>query len=651
MGLGPEQTSAWSCSEFNVRKCRDEVSADIVEIRVHGIGNKELLDALGRPRFERLNPACEVTTAPPLPPHRVRIINWARSNKQFTKGFFWYVALPFTFANVIGYMRPARGSAWFFATISYLYGWLLTATQVAWAALLVETALSFVPIDAADKGGGGAVPLVVALALTLVMLYRASEIRHANDVRDPGPKATVLTANVLAALAAGVYLSSGALPRWLATLGLDPAFPLNPMLVVIIVTTAVAYLLSAVVLVAYMGIGRRESKDEAEDTGTGRAHARVRFSSMRRQYATAALVMIVAILIMHALGALLRIAVSDLMWLMRALAFPNQPVELHPDAVTLLVAVDDTRTFKDNLLDVVPAYALGLLALLGICWKVASRVKFRPGERWPRPRKTRAELRHESVHHLRKLLPSVALWFLLLSPVVLTVAAALTVAAKEQSRVLEILIGVCHALSYVVLLATVAGQFPELTSKSRLVADIVGFWPIRNHPLAGVSYRRRVVAGIRIEMSRHPHRPVILVGHSQGSVICAWLVHAGLLPVNERHVHLITCGCPLMTLYATMFPAFYTSEDFRTTRQNVASWTNFWRSTDAISSRIPCAVNRMVPEPGPDGLMELHGNYWTSPLLLDELARIDAAEGGFKPETVSERTPKQTSDVTMLRKV
>ena len=120
--------------------------SDIVEIRVHGIGNKELLDALGRPRFERLNPACEVTTAPPLPAHKIRIINWARSNQEFTKGFFWYVALPFTFANVIGYMRPARGGAVFFATISFIYGLLLTATQVAWAALLVETAFSFVPV-------------------------------------------------------------------------------------------------------------------------------------------------------------------------------------------------------------------------------------------------------------------------------------------------------------------------------------------------------------------------------------------------------------------------------------------------------------------------------------------------------------------------
>ena len=403
------------------------------------------------------------------------------------------------------------------------------------------------------------------------------------------------------------------------------------------------------ILILYMGIGLKEGERARESAQAGKTHHRVRFSSTRRQYAAAALVMVVAILIMHALGALLRIAVSDLMWLLRALVFPNQPVELNPAAVTLLVSADDTRTFKDNLLDMVPMYALGVLALLGICWKIAARAKLRPEERWPRPPKVRAELRSQSVSHMGRLMPAVAFWFLILSLVSLLTATLLTAVAKDESRVLEILIGASHALSYVVVLATVAGQFPELTSKTRLVADIVGFWPIRNHPLAGVSYRRRVVAGIRIEMSRHPHRTVILAGHSQGSVICAWLVRAGLLPINERQVHLITCGSPLLTLYSTVFPAFYTPEEFRTTRRNVASWTNFWRTTDAISSRVPCAVNRKVPEPGPDGIIEQHGNYWTSTLFLQELARIDAAEGSSEPEPVSEPAVKHTADVTILR--
>lgn len=624
--------------------------AEVVEIRVHGIGNKELLDALGRPRFERLNPACEVTTAPPLPAHKVRIVNWARSNKEFTKGFFWYIALPFTFANVIGYMRPARGNARIFAATSFTYGLLLTATQVAWVAVVAETAFSFVPVGVEDKAGGGALPFVVACALAVVMLYRASEIRHANDVRDPGPKASVLAANILTALAAGIFLSSRTVPRWLATLVPDQGLRVNPMLVVIMISTALAYALALVVLLLYVGTGGTESENGEESTRDGNAQRKVRFSSMRRQYAAAAMVMIVAIVLMHALGALLRIAVSDLMWLLRAVAFPDNPVQLYPDAVTLLVSVDDSRTFKDNLLDMVPVYAFGVLALLGICWSIAARAKFSSGERWPRRRKVRAELRRQAVQRVGKLLPRVAVCFLGSSLLLLGIAIVLTAAARANSRVLETLIGVSHALSYVVMLATVLGQFPEITSKTRLVADIVGFWPIRNHPLAGVSYRRRVVAGIRIEMSRHPQKTVVLVGHSQGSVICAWLVRAGLLPVDERHVHLMTCGCPLVTLYSTMFPAFYTLDDFRETRQNVASWTNFWRSTDAISSRVPCAVNRMVPEPGPDGLIEQHGNYWTSPLLLDELACIDAASGNTRPQPVPEPTAKQTSEVTILRK-
>lgn len=639
----------------------------IVEIRVHGIGNKELLDALGRPRFERLNPACEVTTAPRLPRHKIRIINWARSNQEFTKGFFWYVALPFTFANVIGYMRPATGSARIFATISFTFGMLLTATQVAWAALIVETAFSFVPMDVADKIGGQAIPMVVACALALVMLYRSSEIRHSNDVRDPGPKAPILAANVLAALGTGAYLSSGMLARWLPTLGLESAVRLNPMLVVFVTSTVTAYLLGSIILLLYMGIGRKGNPKAQAAENPRKAQNRIRFSSTRRQYAAVALLMIAAVLIMHALGALLRIAVSDSMWLLRALTFPNQPVELNPEAVTLLVAADDTSTFKDNLLDMVPLYAIGVLALLAACWRVAARAKSDPQERWPIPPKRRAELRRDSVLNMGKLLPKVAAWFLALSLIVLSVATVLIAIAKDESRPLEILIGSSHVLSYLVVLVVVAGQVPEITSKTRLVADIVGFWPIRNHPLAGVSYRRRVVAGLRIEMSRHPHRTVILVGHSQGSVICAWLVRAGLLPVHEGQVHLVTCGSPLLTLYASMFPAFYPLDGadnfFKTTRRNIASWTNFWRTTDPISSRIPCAVNLMIPEPGPDGLIERHGNYWTSPLFLQELAVLeqkpvtpDKAEGDVPPESgpsagaEPEPVVKQSSEVTLLRK-
>jgi hypothetical protein len=622
--------------------------ADTIEIRVHGIGSKELLDALGRPRFERLNPACEVTTAPALPAHKVRIINWARSNKEFTHGFFWYVALPFTFANVIGYMRPARGNAAFFAGIAFVGGLLLTATQVAWAAVIVETVFSFLPIDVAQKNVGSVIPLVVASALALVMLYRASEIRHANDVRDPGPKLTVLAANILAALAAGLYLSGRSLPRWLDALGLDPAFKLNPMLVVVAMTTLATYLLAGIILLLYMGVGRKELHDDGPAEAK-RTHARIRFSAMKRQYAAAALALIVSMLTMHALGALLRIAVSDLMWLLRELAFRNQPVQLNPDSVTLLVSADDTGTFKDNLLDMVPVYGLGVLAILGLSWQIAARVQPGPDERWPRPRKLRAELRRLAVLRLGELLPKVAVIFMGVSLLSIVGAAALTAMAKEGSRVLETLIGACHVLSYVVLLATVVGQFPEITSKTRLVADVVGFWPIRNHPLAGVSYRRRVVAGIRVEMSRHPQHTVVLIGHSQGSVICAWLIRAGLLPISENQVHLITCGCPLVTLYSSLFPAFYTSEDFRATRQNVASWTNFWRSTDAISSKVPCAVNREIPEPGPDGLIEQHGNYWTSPLLADQISRIESLAQVPVPEPETGPIAQQTSDITILR--
>jgi alpha-beta hydrolase superfamily lysophospholipase len=55
-----------------------------------------------------------------------------------------------------------------------------------------------------------------------------------------------------------------------------------------------------------------------------------------------------------------------------------------------------------------------------------------------------------------------------------------------------------------------------------LVADIAGFWPIADHPLGGRSYRPAVVTGLVNALKRQPGERLVLVGHSQGSVICAW---------------------------------------------------------------------------------------------------------------------------------
>ena len=54
------------------------------------------------------------------------------------------------------------------------------------------------------------------------------------------------------------------------------------------------------------------------------------------------------------------------------------------------------------------------------------------------------------------------------------------------------------------------------------VADVVGFWPIRSHPFAGLSYRDPVVSVLRQRLilwrRAVPGDPIVFAGHSQGAI-------------------------------------------------------------------------------------------------------------------------------------
>lgn len=148
------------------------------------------------------------------------------------------------------------------------------------------------------------------------------------------------------------------------------------------------------------------------------------------------------------------------------------------------------------------------------------------------------------------------------------------------------------------------------------MADVAGFWPVVWHPLAGISYRGDVVAGIRSTLDREASAAVALVGHSQGSVLCAWLAYCRG-PAARPMVHLVTCGSPLRSLYATFFPAHFGDAFFETVRRNVGSWSNFWRHTDPIATELPGLDPRGNVElaDATDGPLHGHGDYWIEPRL------------------------------------
>ena len=120
-----------------------------------------------------------------------------------------------------------------------------------------------------------------------------------------------------------------------------------------------------------------------------------------------------------------------------------------------------------------------------------------------------------------------------------------------------------------------------------IVWDLATFWPRGAHPFAPPCYAERVVPHIVTRVSGLAPQPVILSGHSQGSLICVAAV-AQLRGERRKNVHLLTFGTQLDRLYGRVFPAIIgplrrdrvaglLSPGDGTTR-----WTSLHRPTDPL---------------------------------------------------------------------
>ncbi len=111
---------------------------------------------------------------------------------------------------------------------------------------------------------------------------------------------------------------------------------------------------------------------------------------------------------------------------------------------------------------------------------------------------------------------------------------------------------------------------------------------------------------------------MVLVGHSQGSVLAAWVTYQR----GKESAHsLVTCGSPLAGLYGTFFPAEFPPEWFDAVTDRKGRWVNVWRDTDPISAPIAALE--------PDGNRQLddtrkpvnsHSNYWDDTTQAAEVA-------------------------------
>ena len=125
------------------------------------------------------------------------------------------------------------------------------------------------------------------------------------------------------------------------------------------------------------------------------------------------------------------------------------------------------------------------------------------------------------------------------------------------------------------------------------VWDVLTFWPRRFHPFGVPPYSERAVPELRqaIRDRRREDKPLVVAGHSQGSVLSFAAIGAELAAQPDAGpVAFVTFGSPLGTLYAQAFPAYFGEGErillaFSLIRRD-GEWCNAYRSTDPISGPV-----------------------------------------------------------------
>ena len=569
-------------------------SGSFTEIRVHGIGDHEYYTSLGVPVEKRLNAWVQVAAPPPLPDHRLRIVNWSRSRRQKT-GFLWYLAFPFTLANVAGRMEPVGASAAPPALLRTVVGAVavvLTVSQLAWLIVLGETILRYINLPPSVLRS---VPLVAAALLTAWLAHRYRTVVKAQSGQHRAHIVPVVHAAVV--VCTGVLLSLAPPARlthqgWPSTPMPEGVSRLDAMALWIALSIGVAFV-AALVFSIRSNVGSADGKS---------AHAPL---------AAAGVLLAVSVPLMHAVTALVRLVLDNLLGYVSGLFGWERVPQPHSG---ILLPYDNPADPGDSRLDLFPF--LALIAAAAALVATAVVLVMVPGPGLPpltSGKAVRGRWWHKVSAEAPRLLPRI-----LPLAVLLALAAMTTAVVLGEGRLggpwLALAILVLQIAGAGVVLVVLLGQLRALREVLGKIADVAGFWPVRDHPLAGSSYRDAAVDGVAQLLNRHAGGEVVLVAHSQGSVLCAWLVsHAG---TGDVRPHLVTAGSPLGSVYARFFPATFTPQLLADVAAGTRSWLNYWRNTDPVGFPIPHAVNHELPDPRADGIVRSHSDYWTEPEIV-----------------------------------
>jgi hypothetical protein len=168
-----------------------------------------------------------------------------------------------------------------------------------------------------------------------------------------------------------------------------------------------------------------------------------------------------------------------------------------------------------------------------------------------------------------------------------------------------------------------------------IVWDVGTFWPRSYHPLSPPCYTERAIPELQRRMwwLHDNGGRVILVTHSQGTVLgAAALVQPGCRPEGD-YPALITFGSPLVKLYGWGFPAYFGPALLGPLVPGGAAglndWHNFYYPTDPIGGPVagdlPAACQHRVDTEFPDPAecyyvygqsppaSQGHSGYWADP--------------------------------------
>jgi hypothetical protein len=571
---------------------------NIAEVRVHGIGDHKEYSALGHPDFEVPQGRIAFGRPPILPEHTLILVNWARANRQTSKSIWWYIAFPFTLANVSGYMVAEHpGKRYHYSMIFVLFlvslcGICLSISTAAWIVVILETAETrFYSMDSPLENfllaiSGSAI-------LSAIIIYRWKQGQAGTNRCSNSASASHLFALLAIAVVA---------VRWPPATSYDYGFARLCAVTTGIVTVC-GLLLSGISVTGQI----RSRKNERPKV----------LSSL----AGAALLLFCAILGVHTIGSVVRSAVDTVSGMVNRLRGVSQFIDRHHAVLLPYRGQNDSPIG----VDFIPLFAVAIFVTFFFVLMIDQIAT-----------DARRDLRLIFEGHRGRLIWSgkainnIPRW---LGRVVFVTLLAASIEVSwlwwwlqtdlghDQRLVSVVELGEV-ILGVTIAFAAVTRRPTTVFKAFEMIADLSGFWRVRYHPLAGTSYFPSLVEALIERLNGMSALTTALVGHSQGSVVCASLMSHSFDNVRKfGKVHLFTCGSPLQTLYRTFFPQYFNRAFFSGISEQTASWTNYWRETDPIASPInsedgsECCVNIKLFEPK-DRIWG-HSNYWAETKIMD----------------------------------